>query len=176
MTWILTRFGRRFDISCPTVDMIDPRDIAHALAHICRFGGHTREHYSVAQHSVIASQIVPEHAARHALLHDATEAYIGDMVRPLKQTMPNYQWAEAKLWRVICARFGLDPEMPAEVHQADMVMLATEKRDLMPEHPDPWECLAGVEPLSATIKPWGHATAFVKFANRFQALFPEHLL
>ena len=82
MTWILTWSGKRFDLFEPTPEMIDPRDIAQALGTIARFNGHTKEHYTVAQHSVIVANLVPPEHQLAALLHDATEAYIGDMVRP----------------------------------------------------------------------------------------------
>lgn len=84
MTWILTQSGQQFDLLRPTASMIKPVDIAHALSRLCRFNGHTRAHYSVAQHSLIVASLVPVEHQLVALLHDAPEAYIGDMTRPLK--------------------------------------------------------------------------------------------
>lgn len=94
MNWILTSTGKRFDLLEPDADMIDPWDICHSLAHLCRFNGHTREFYSVAQHSCIVAELVPEEHKLAALLHDATEAYLGDITRPLKQWMPDYRGFE----------------------------------------------------------------------------------
>lgn len=109
MSWILTHSGRQFDLTSPTAAMISPVDIAHALSNLCRFNGHTRTHYSVAQHSMLVSSLVPEQHKLVALLHDATEAYIGDMTRPLKAIMPGFRIAEEIIWQAICDRFNLDP-------------------------------------------------------------------
>jgi hypothetical protein len=154
MTQILTHLGKSFDLSAPDADLIDPRDIAHALAHICRFGGHTRKFYSVAQHSCIVADLVPEEHKLAALLHDATEAYCGDMVRPLKLAMPDYQVIEEGIWFAICYRFWIGSDLPPCVRDADMIALATERRDLMPHHPAAWSCLTGVEPMPKVIRPW----------------------
>lgn len=153
MTWIITAGGTQFDLLNPTASAVHPRDIAASLARICRFNGHCRDHYSVAEHSLrVAELVAPEHKLV-ALLHDATEAYVGDMVSPLKQMLPAYQQIEQRIWHIICERFGISPTLPAEVHQADLTMLATERRDLMPAHPEEWACLAGVTPISGVIKP-----------------------
>lgn len=170
MTWILTRTGIPFDVLEPTADMVQPLDIAHALAHTCRFGGHTLRHYSVAEHCVRVAKLVPAEHQLAALLHDATEAYVGDMVRPLKQALPAYQQIEQRVWHAICQRFDLDPVLPECVHQADLVMLATERRDLMPEHPAPWPCLQSVEPLPARIVPCNAVTAQVQYFNLLMEL------
>ncbi|HCF1831058.1 TPA: phosphohydrolase, partial [Pseudomonas aeruginosa] len=77
-------------------------------------------------------------------LHDATEAYIGDMVRPLKELLPDFRQIEAVIWSAICERFDLDEQLPAEVKRADLIALATERRDLMPFHQDEWGCLEGI--------------------------------
>ncbi|WP_336605416.1 phosphohydrolase [Stutzerimonas kunmingensis] len=154
MTWILTRSGRRFDLLAPEADHISTLDIAHALSQLCRFNGHTSRHYSVAQHSLLVASIVPAEHQLAALLHDATEAYVGDMVRPLKLGMREfyeaqslvslYDEVERKVWLAICEYFHLEPKLPSCVHEADMIALATERAQLMPDHDAEWECLAGV--------------------------------
>jgi len=151
MSWILTHSGVQFDLLDPKAEAVHPSDIAHSLARLCRFNGHCENHYSVAEHSLRVAALVPEEHHLVALLHDATEAYVGDMVRPLKQSLPGYQHIEQRIWRIICTRFDIDPVLPACVHEADMVMLATERRDLMPEHPAQWECLDGIAPLKERI-------------------------
>ena len=83
--WFTTYTGKKFHIFDPSLDEIDIADIAHSLSLICRYGGHLPEHYSVAQHSVLVSNLVPENIALEALLHDAEEAYTGDMIRPFKK-------------------------------------------------------------------------------------------
>lgn len=166
MNWILTFTGKRFDLFEPDADMIDPRDISHALAHLCRFNGHTRELYSVAQHSCIVADLVPQEHKLAALLHDAAEAYLGDMTRPLKQWMPDYRRFEDVVWATVCEHFDLDPDLPDCVHQADMIALATERRDLMPTDTAIWDCLADMEPMVETIRPWPAAEARLTYHQR----------
>ena len=103
MTWIQTYTGKPFDIFEPDQMSINLWDIAHSLANQARFNGHTMEFYSVAQHSIIVSRLVPNHLDMEAigLLHDASEAYIGDLVRPIKKSMPSYVEVEEKIQRLI---------------------------------------------------------------------------
>lgn len=130
--WILTASGRKFWPTAPRPGDIHVADFVHALANICRFGGHCRVHYSVLEHSIfVAEHVAPEHRL-HALLHDAPEAYIGDMVNPLKLQMPEFQAVEARLWGAVCLRFKLDPRPgEAAVHHADRVAVMTERRDIL---------------------------------------------
>lgn len=168
---ILTATGAYFDFTAPDPTTITIESIAHALSQICRFGGHTREFYSVAQHCVLASYIVPVEDALWALLHDAAEAYIGDVVRPLKQLLPDYRSIEAGVERAVISRFGLDPEeKPRSVKTADLILLATEQRDLMPSHDDEWAAIADVVPLEAHIRPWSPATARAKYLARYELI------
>lgn len=166
MNWILTSTGKRFDLFEPDADMIDPRDISHSLAHLCRFNGHTREFYSVAQHSCIVAELVPEEHKLAALLHDATEAYLGDVTKPLKQWMPDYRGFERVIWQRVCERFDLTLDLPTCVHQADLVALATERRDLMPTESAIWDCLVGIAPMTGTIRPWPAAEARLTYHQR----------
>lgn len=170
MTWILTRTGRRFDLLQPCPSQVFVLDIAHALAHLCRFNGHASRHYSVAQHSLVVASIVPAEHKLAALLHDATEAYVGDMVRPLKQVMPEYKQIEQRIWLAICERFDIAPELPESVKEADMIALATERAQLMPDHPGEWECLAGVTPLSLPLDIWTPSKAAIRYQDRLLAI------
>ena len=154
MTWILTSSGRRFDYADPQPHMIELGDIAQALSKESRFNGHTQGFYSVAQHSFIASFIVPKARALEALLHDGTEAYMKDLPRPLKLLLPDYQAIEQAVDRAIRNKFGLPQTLSAEVKRADLIMLATERRDLMPPDDAPWAVLAGVEPLKEPLMVW----------------------
>ena len=151
MSWILTRSGRHFDFVDPQPDQIDLLDIAQALANECRYTGHVRRFYSVAQHSVLVSRIVPTHLALEGLLHDPAEAYCKDIPRPLKHMLPDYRAVEARIDRAIRARFGLPEQESAEVKRADIILLATERRDLMPADDTPWAILDGVTPLERRI-------------------------
>jgi 5'-deoxynucleotidase YfbR-like HD superfamily hydrolase len=174
MTWILTQSGQQFDLLRPTAAMIKPADIAHALSRLCRFNGHTRAHYSVAQHSLIVASLVPAEHQLVALLHDATEAYIGDMTRPLKAVMPEYQYVEHQIWLAVCDRFDIQIDLPACVKQADMVALATERRDLMPEHQGEWDCLRGIEPMAGAIAPLPPEYASAAFFSRLMELMQSN--
>jgi hypothetical protein len=175
---ILTATGRYFDFSRPTADMIDIEDIAHALSRQNRFTGHTRDFYSVAQHSVAVSDLVPPEHALAGLLHDASEAYMADMNSPLKQLVPEYKAIEQRVEGAICARFGLAYPLDPCVKQADLRMLVTERRDLMPK-PRPefhatdmiaWSWARGIEPVRKRVYPQPSREAYLRFMLRFTEL------
>lgn len=151
MSWMLTASGKRFDPVDPQPEMIDLVDIAHGLAHECRFAGQCKRFYSVAQHSILASQIVAPEYALETLLHDAAEAYIKDIPSPVKRLLPDYRALEAKVEAVIRTRFGLPPEKSDAVKHADLIMLATERRDLMNWDGEAWPCLQGIPTMPKTI-------------------------
>jgi uncharacterized protein len=164
--WMQTYTGRAFYPLAPAVEDVDPVDIAHALSMLCRYGGHVRAFYSVAEHCVLMSEAVaPEHAL-WALLHDATEAYMCDLIRPLKRAMPAYAAAEDRLMRVICDRFGLDHDCPAEVKAADNRILRDERDALMGVPPLPWSSIEDVPALGVTVQSWSPAEAECRYLNR----------
>lgn len=167
---ILTQSGKYFDFIHPEKNEFTIVDIAHALSHICRFAGHTREFYCVAQHSVLVSQIVEPQYCLAALLHDAAEAFIGDVTRPLKTLLPGYKEIEVRVEEAIFARFGLPAKLPQAVKDADNILLATEQRDLMPEHDDEWVAIAGVPCLQREIIPWSASQSKLFFLRRFEAI------
>lgn len=168
MSTILTYSGKHFTLLDPSPSEIDIFDIAHALSNICRFAGHTRRFYSVAQHSVIVSRIVPKKYALYGLLHDASEAYVADIVRPLKPHLKDYAQIEERIMEAVRIRFDLQvPVIPADVKLADMVALATEKRDLMHFDLNEWPCLAGVIPLKEAIQPEYPVLAKENFLARY---------
>lgn len=169
--WFLTSTGRQFWPLDPRPEDICIEDIAHGLAHVCRFGGHCKRFYSVAQHSVFVSYRCRN--ALQGLLHDATEAYLGDMVRPLKYSMPDYLVAEERVWRAVCARFGLPLKLDADVKYADNVALMTERRDIMPWTPHRWE--ADLEAIAPDPRPlrcgwWARYRAKENFLRRYYEL------
>lgn len=168
--YILTHGRSNFDFQHPEEATFGIYDIAHALSNTCRFAGHCREFYSVAQHSVLVSHIVPPEDAMAGLLHDAAEAFLGDVTMPLKQLLPDYRALEKRVEAVVFARFGLPPVLPPSVKAADMEALATEDRDLMPPHGDTWPCLRGVAPLSDHVHPLLPYYSRQLFINRYREL------
>lgn len=132
--WIETYTGRKFHLLDPQPDEIDIKDIAHALSNQCRYAGHTRTFYSVAEHSYHVSLLVSPKHALEALLHDASEAYLSDLSRPVKYLTPigaPYLEVEERIMSVIAAKFNFDLPMAKEVKDADNLMLLVEKERLM---------------------------------------------
>jgi uncharacterized protein len=143
--YLITISGRKFWPMDPAVEDVDIHDIAWALSRICRFGGHVNTHYSVATHCTAISYLVPEEDALWALLHDASEAYVGDMVRPLKNSMEEYREAEERVISVIMRKFGLPDKMPESVHYADKMILEAEKF-LFTNQPVPTDLDVDIQP------------------------------
>jgi len=135
--WMCTYSGVKYFPAAPRVEDVRIVDIAHHLARICRYTGAVRvEHYSVAEHSVHVSHCVPPEMAFVGLMHDASEAYVNDISRPLKRSLPDYSRIEALNWAVIAEKFGLPIKLPAEVHAADICVYLTERDAIMPPMPD----------------------------------------
>lgn len=152
-TYICTYLGNRFFPLEGIIDNIHLEDIAHGLAYQCRFNGQTSEFYSIAQHSLMVADIVPPELRLAALLHDASEAYLGDVVKPLKALLANYKAIELNVETMIAHHFGIENMFDPRIKQADMIALATEKRDLMPHSAEDWSYLRGFKPLPAAIAP-----------------------
>lgn len=185
--WYQTYSGVPFFIQDPRASDVKIDDIAHHLSMIPRFGGACRTHYSVALHSLHVAAIVERslsHLVRdltpevtrldakcimQALMHDATEAYVGDVVRPLKRAFIDYATIEKGVWQAICERFGIIEEIAPLVKIADEMALASERKALMTEAPNPWRetIRADDEPVLAGV----HAMdAKRMFLDRFDAL------
>lgn len=168
MNWIQTYTGKAFHLDDPSPDDVDKRDIAHALSMICRYGGHTSKFYSVGEHCVLMSYMVQPENALAALLHDATEAYVSDMVRPLKRMLPEYEKIEQRVWEAICTVYGLSTDLPAEVKEADSRILADERYALLGPPPIPWMEDAGA--LGVIIEGWPPEMAERRYLDRFNNL------
>lgn len=163
-TTILTADGRYFDFNAPDPAVITLNAIARGLANKCRFGGQCRPFYSVAEHSVWVSRLVPPHLARHGLLHDAAEAFIGDIPKPLKEMLPDYQAIEARVEAVLFAQFGFI-SLPPEIKQIDRVMLATEQRQLM-DNRDEWKWVGTAKPADIVLECLSPEQAYRAFLCR----------
>lgn len=132
--WMETFTGNKFWPLDPRQEEVFIEDIAHALSMICRFGGHCIKFYSVAQHSCLVAELVETiepKLAFAALLHDAAEAYSGDVIRPIKRSNPEIGKAELAIETVIAAKYGLAVPMPALIKWADNVLLHNEHLQLM---------------------------------------------
>lgn len=187
VAWIQSFTGKQVFPLDPRPEQIDPRDIAHALSMVCRYTGHVIRFYSVAEHSVRVAEYLLAHAAcpvpedcdrnvrlaRYGLLHDASEAYICDIARPLKETegFAAYCEAEARLQGMIYDMHGLTDPEPAEVQHADLVMLSTERMELLGPAPDSWGELP--PPLPVQGFGWDPTYAEAMFLQAYNALFPR---
>lgn len=171
--WMSVYTGGKFFPLDPKPEEIFIGDIAHALSLNNRFNGHTKWPYSVAQHSVLCAKYIEgnNNTKLAALLHDATEAYIGDMIRPIKFYMQDFKEIEHKIEKVIMKKFGVvfDKQTQAEVKTIDNLMCSAEKRDL---HPTKTYWFNMPDPSSIPkIEPWGHSYAKGQFMRMFNELY-----
>ena len=176
---IQTFTGLRFSPLEPDPAAIAIEDIAHGLAHHCRFGGHAASYYSVGQHSCVVADAVrarggDRDTVLHALLHDAAEAYLGDLPHPVKHRSDFgalYRQIEEPLQAAILARFGLTSAPPPLVKEVDRAALAAERAVLMRAADDAWwPELDGVEPLEVELVPWTPPQSKTEFLQRFEEL------
>lgn len=169
--WFVTRSGTRFYPLNPKIESILIEDIAFALSNTCRYGGHT-QFYSVAEHSCIVADNLPPALKLLGLLHDATEAYLGDMVRPLKQQMPQYREAEHNLWKVIAEKFHLPVVMPPMIKEIDNRALLAERNHLMSENENTrnWYWDDFLKPLPCIVRCHAPEIARREFMKRYNEL------
>jgi hypothetical protein len=167
---IQIRSGKRFWPLDPRVEEIDIHDIAHALSNICRFTGHCLKFYSVAEHSVYISMFCPPEYALWGLLHDASEAYLVDVPRPIKPLLLNYKAAEDRLMELICEKFDLQKEMPDCIKQLDYDIIGNERDQIMAPPLVPWgNQSSGIPGL--VIQCWSPEEARDLFIRRFWELY-----
>lgn len=184
--WILTATGGRFYFGDPKPEDFNIEDIATALSRINRFGGHTTKFYSVAQHVVLGTRwlvktmgasfdlsITGDSAdARTFLLHDAAEAYMGDMVRPLKALMPAFTEVELRLEASLAKRFDTRFPFPPWVKRLDNELLVTEARDVRVDA-GLWTNTTGIAALPFKINPWGPEKAKREFLKEWEKWKPD---
>ncbi|HEY9559765.1 MAG TPA: hypothetical protein VIR29_03130 [Anseongella sp.] len=121
-----TYTGKLIDFRNVHPEDIDIRDIAHGLAHITRFGGQAQNHITVAEHSLTVASLVPDEHKFTALMHDAAEAYLGDIPKPLKNLLPDYSRIEKYLMNIIAAKFGFEYPVHPIIKEADMEAIRRE--------------------------------------------------
>jgi len=175
-TWAVSGSGRTFYPDDPAPDAIDIEDIANALARQCRYAGHLRFDwpeavYSVAQHSVLVYYAVractdSAEARRAAILHDAPEAYVHDIIGPLKPHLPDYRRLEGRWIDAVSQRFGvaLNP-LPPIVKEVDARILLDEKQHVISPRSPLWEIECIALPLCIDIAPWAFTNAREQFLS-----------
>lgn len=169
--WFPTYSGIKFYPTDPTVDAICIEDIAHSLSLQCRFAGHVRWFYSVAQHSVIVSQNLPPELRLAGLLHDAAEAYCQDLIRPIKAHLAEYLQICARIEDVICQKYDVYGMYDLRVKEADLRALVTERRDLYrPSPADDFNWGVNALPYERKIDTWSPDAAESIFLERFKEL------
>lgn len=169
-SWVVTLSGSRFSILKPDPDAVKIEDIACALARQARFNGHTRFFYSVGQHSCLGAQVSPtKDVALQMLFHDATEAYVGDLVSPVKALLPDFEIIESRIHWAIAQKFGLEYPMPKIIKQIDRRLLATEIRDLITKDLKSWN-IKEDEPFDFPIIPWPPEVTEARFLEMAREL------
>jgi hypothetical protein len=178
MSWTETYTGRRFIFEAPTVDMIDPLDIAHALSMKCRYNGHVHTFYSVAEHSCLVAEAIEDRLGSEAeqlwgLLHDAAEAYVPDMPSPIKALLPGFAEAEERIMRVVAERFGLSWPEPAIVKEMDTRILGDEAEQLMLSRGYGWGLT--MPKLGVKVAGWAPLTGRACWLGKFYMLTGERV-
>jgi hypothetical protein len=159
--WTNTVSGKDIHLLNPSPDEIDIKDIAAGLSKMCRYNGQISEFYSVAQHSVYAAILAKPESRMHALLHDASEAYLGDVISPLKPLLTNYEEIEKRMMSAIAKKFNFTFDDHEHVHKIDQRLLTTEVQQLIPHHNLDWKLTAPAYPFK--IEPWRWWLAEEKF-------------
>jgi uncharacterized protein len=171
--WIQTYSGLKIDLMNPNPKAINIIDIARSLSMQCRFAGHCKKFYSVAEHSYHVSRILPEHLALQGLLHDASEAYLTDIPSPLKPMLLNYNTLENNFTDLIFNIFGIpDYEIfEDQIHNADMKILKAETEELVSKPAiNNWTDRLPIASVLTRIKCWDPETAEDVFLKRFREL------
>lgn len=170
--WMQTYTGRQFWPLDPRPDEVRIEDIAHSLAMQCRYAGHCLRFYSVAEHSVLVAWWLKANygssAALYGLTHDAPEAYLVDVPRPVKPFLTGYKEAEQRVWMAVADRFGLDWSLPDSVHEADTRILCDERAQNMAPCAAPWNIVN--DPLGVTLRFWSPEEAEIIFLDTFNSL------
>lgn len=173
-SWISTYGGGQFDFLNPRKEDINLESVATSLSKLCRFAGHIDGFYSVAEHCVNVSRVLPKPFRLKGLVHDVSEAWCVDIPAPLKNLpqLKGYRDIELRVQGVVFEWVGLEPGMPHEVHVADKRMGATEARWLQNPVPN-WVWTRGIYE-GFQIEGWNHEKAREMFIRRFEELTWEN--
>jgi len=173
--YIETFTGKRLYVLNPSKEAVCIDDIAHALANNCRYNGHTKKFYSVAEHCCILADYVLNRAnlgpieALRTLLHDSAEAYITDVPKPFKQELPDYQAIERRLEAVVLPAFGFSSKLPAYLKELDRRVVRDERMQAMSRSGNTWKHDSET-PLGVTIEMWDPERAEKEFIIRYHSL------
>jgi len=178
--WMLTHTRRKVFPLDMTLDDIDIADIAHSLSKQCRYNGHVDDFYSVAEHSVLLSLALERDGYPHAtvltgLLHDASECYIGDIIKPIKNALDDLGFSlkpiELGIEKLISEKFNLPWGWPDVIHEYDRRIVRDEKDQLKADESDDWASFnIPVVGLGVDINAWNHRRAYSEFMARFREL------
>lgn len=166
---IATATGQYFNFLEPDAALVSIKDISIGLSNTCRFGGQCKRFYSVAEHCVLMSYIVPDNLAFLALMHDAAEAFTGDIPKPLKQLLPDFAIIETRVENALALAFGMPEKMPPEIKVADRQMLCAEQMQVM-GNSDEWIHTQATEPANISVQFWTPTEAEEAFTMRFHQL------
>jgi hypothetical protein len=176
--WMQTFTGRQAWPMDMRPEDVAIEDIAHSLSMQCRYGGHCLRFYSVAEHSVHVARYIAAMrfrdrglSARVGLMHDATEAYVVDVPRPLKRFLSGYKDAETAVWAAVAARFAMPVDMPSIVHEVDGRILWDEQAQNMAPCHAKWS--GAPAPLGIKLAFWSPAEAEIHFLHTFHTMFGE---
>lgn len=167
-SWMQTYSGKQFWPMDPRADEINIVDIAHSLSLQCRYAGHCKQFYSVAEHSVLVSRACSPQNKLWGLLHDASEAYLVDVPRPIKPYLPGYKEAEAAVMDKVCSYFGLVHTMPDEIHYIDVRIVEDECKQNMALCDTKWDYCG--PPIGVELKLWSPRAAEEVFLAEYELL------
>lgn len=172
MNWMCTISGKKVYLDNPSEDDIILEDAVRALSRIPRFGGHTDKFFSVAQHSVLVASLCPTSCKREGLMHDLIEAYVGDVILPIKRMVPGFKALEERFQNLIAKKFNLTYPYPAPVKEADIIAMQIEATNLMPSVAHMYD--RGYPTPDIPLVPYSSEDAYDVFMHVYYNLEPQH--